>query len=91
MTMTLMKLLRVISVLHFLVHLVLESSFPVVHLSGLKLLFLEYWGLHVINGPCRNGHKHPRWEIHKLLRSLYWLFKNIPGGRSKFTGVTLCY
>lgn len=44
--------------------------------------------MHVISGAFANGHKHCGWEIRKLLRSLYWLFKDTPGRRSKFTEVT---
>ena len=117
MTMILIKLFRIISVLHVLVHLMqdilqsfLESVnkldietiqqismvIPNVNWSilrlfseeldqkdpGLKLLSPGSCGLHVINGTFTYGHRHSNWEIHKLLRSLYWLFKNTPARKS---------
>ena len=44
--------------------------------------------MHVINDAFINVHKHSGWEIHKLRRCLYWLFKDTPARRSKFTEVT---
>ena len=55
---------------------------------ALKLFSLGSCGLHVISITFAYGHKHSSWEIHKLLRSLYWLFKDTPARRSIFAEVT---
>ena len=57
--------------------------------SWFKVIVSEIlWIACLINGAFTYGYKHSGWEIHKLLKSLYWLFKYAPARSSKFTEVT---
>jgi hypothetical protein len=53
-----------------------------------KLLHLGSCGLHVVNGAFQTGHNASGWQINRLLRAMYRLFKDVPARRAQYTEIT---
>jgi hypothetical protein len=53
-----------------------------------KLVELGSCGLHVVNGAFQTGHNATEWEINRLLRALYRLFKDVPARRAQYIEAT---
>ena len=45
-------------------------------------------GLHVINGAFQTGNNASGWQINRLLRAMYRLFKDVPARRAQYTEIT---
>ena len=53
-----------------------------------KLLEIGSCGLHVVNGALQTGHTKVGWQVNQFLRGLYYLFKDSPTRRAKYTNIT---
>jgi len=55
---------------------------------GNKLINLGSCSLQVVNGVFQTGHQASEWQINRLLRAIYRLFKDVPARRAKYIKAT---